>query len=64
VSRPLVFGGARSGKRALVERLAQWLERAPNLGRWRVARGLRLGLPASERDWERIERALQEWTKR
>jgi cobalamin biosynthesis protein CobC len=29
-----------------------------------AARGIRLGLPARERDWERIECALQEWTKR
>jgi len=29
-----------------------------------AARGVRLGLPAREQDWDRIERALQEWTKR
>jgi cobalamin biosynthetic protein CobC len=29
-----------------------------------AARGIRLGLPARERDWDRIEHALQEWTKR
>jgi cobalamin biosynthesis protein CobC len=29
-----------------------------------AARGIRLGLPARERDWDRIERALQEWNPR
>lgn len=29
-----------------------------------AARGIRLGLPARERDWDRIEHALQEWKKR
>lgn len=29
-----------------------------------AARGIRLGLPGRERDWDRIEHALQEWTKR
>jgi cobalamin biosynthetic protein CobC len=29
-----------------------------------AARGIRLGLPGGERDWHRIECALQEWTKR
>jgi cobalamin biosynthetic protein CobC len=29
-----------------------------------AARGIRLGLPARERDWVRIEHALQEWNKR
>jgi cobalamin biosynthetic protein CobC len=29
-----------------------------------AARGVRLGLPARDRDWARIEHALQEWTKR
>jgi cobalamin biosynthetic protein CobC len=29
-----------------------------------AARGIRLGLPARERDWRRIEYALQEWNKR
>lgn len=29
-----------------------------------AARGIRLGLPVCERDWDRIECALQEWTKR
>jgi cobalamin biosynthetic protein CobC len=29
-----------------------------------AARGIRLGLPAREQDWRRIEYALQEWTKR
>ncbi|MGJ7918874.1 aminotransferase class I/II-fold pyridoxal phosphate-dependent enzyme, partial [Massilia sp. LXY-6] len=28
------------------------------------ARGIRLGLPSRERDWDRVEHALQEWTKR
>jgi cobalamin biosynthetic protein CobC len=29
-----------------------------------AARGIRLGLPAREQDWGRIEAALQEWNKR
>jgi cobalamin biosynthetic protein CobC len=29
-----------------------------------AARGIRLGLPAQERDWDRLEHALQEWNKR
>jgi cobalamin biosynthetic protein CobC len=29
-----------------------------------AARGIRLGLPAHERDWDRIERALHEWNTR
>jgi cobalamin biosynthetic protein CobC len=29
-----------------------------------AARGIRLGLPARERDWDRIEHALQEWNRR
>jgi cobalamin biosynthetic protein CobC len=29
-----------------------------------AARGIRLGLPAREGDWHRIEHALQEWKKR
>jgi cobalamin biosynthetic protein CobC len=29
-----------------------------------AARGVRLGLPAREQDWDRIERALHEWNKR
>jgi cobalamin biosynthetic protein CobC len=29
-----------------------------------AARGIRLGLPVRERDWDRIEHALQEWNKR
>jgi cobalamin biosynthetic protein CobC len=29
-----------------------------------AAPGIRLGLPAWERDWDRIEHALQEWSKR
>jgi cobalamin biosynthetic protein CobC len=29
-----------------------------------AARGIRLGLPAREQDWDRIEYALQEWNKR
>ena len=30
----------------------------------RAAGGIRLGMPSRERDWDRIECALQEWTKR
>jgi cobalamin biosynthetic protein CobC len=29
-----------------------------------AARGIRLGLPAQEHHWNRLEHALQEWNKR
>jgi cobalamin biosynthetic protein CobC len=40
-------------------RRAIWVRLFPQ-----AARGIRLGLPGREQDWDRIEHALQEWTKR
>jgi cobalamin biosynthetic protein CobC len=39
-------------------RRAIWVRLFPQ-----AARGIRLGLPGREQDWDRIEHALQEWTK-